>query len=1171
MSESSPEPLVLGGREIKPNDRIDAYLFERVIGSGGMAHVLLARAPDGSEVALKVLKAGRLDTGLARFHREFYALSRLHHPNIIRVDAYGDLYGHPYIVMEYVDGPDLHTVIRDARNLDDARRFKRAEDILIQLCRALAAIHRRGLVHRDLKPSNVLMTRDGVCKLTDFGIVKDLDPRRNPHLSTTLVGTWAYTSPEHITGQPVDHRSDLYSLGVILFALLTGKRPFVAENMAGYLEQHRDRVPPRPGRVKPGVPAHLEEICMRLLEKAPRDRFQSASEILYRLEAEDLPDQEAGREQWTPTRVGQREAVSAVDDAVAALTDARGGLLRITGAEGSGRSSMVSLATERARMLGLPFHAFSFNADAPVFSVAIRLARELLHELSDTDSDELQRLLQAYAEGSSLRGDTRYALYDAVKNALATVLAQRPRVIALDDLHEAQGPELQLFHYLMRSLAASAGLPLLLVVSEREPPPDEDPEDVARTWGVTPWHAPLAPLSADDVRALVASLLGVGRAAELVAQRLHRETDGNPFFATEFLRSLLAQDLIRWEERGFVLAIDPDELAAGHLEIPPEIKSVLRNRLGNVREADRPVLDVLALARTAVTLEIVEDVMEADEEVVLRRLDRLIRAGIVRELRGQDELAYQVVHRQMSDIVVRDLPERKLKRLHKRLGQALEKHAAHDPEALGLAGEHYRRAEEAGRAYKALVGAARRLSERALASEAFALVEKASEVEIAAKADLSPDTWRATRLDHLWVRANALIQQARWEAAQGVLDELLTLAEASDDQRLRCDVQLELAQLLRRRGMLVAAAAQTEEALRTARRLHHRKGVAEALHGQAVLAWLGGDLDGCERFANEGLLVTATAELAEHRARLLLVMSAAQATRGQLASATRGLQEAEAIFRDLRMARLRVLALSNISELQVWQGEAEEAWSQSNEAFQVADALGYAVGRVAALRARGRAALELGRYGAAQNDLHAAVSTAREIALDEEALAAGTALTQLCLERSDPIGAIRHGAAALEFAEALDPERYLPLLQALLAQALARSRPEVAWTLLQAVEDALPTLHIPRRTHVRLATAWAWLALGDRHEAIRHAEEVVRERAARGFRLLNLEARALLARVTTGDVSKRHQRLGAELARDFTESMPASSSEEVRRRPFFRDLDLDEDTRQVMRRESLDT
>ena len=179
----------MGDVQIAPGDRVGPYVFEKPIASGGMAHVLLARDPAGEAIALKVLRSNKLNTGLARFRREFRALSRLRHENVIRVDAYGDLFGHPYIAMEYVDGRDLHQELRGYGKLIPEERWRRVEQVFSDLMQALSYIHKRGLIHRDLKPSNLLINPDGRAKLTDFGIVKELGPDADPFVSTTLVGT----------------------------------------------------------------------------------------------------------------------------------------------------------------------------------------------------------------------------------------------------------------------------------------------------------------------------------------------------------------------------------------------------------------------------------------------------------------------------------------------------------------------------------------------------------------------------------------------------------------------------------------------------------------------------------------------------------------------------------------------------------------------------------------------------------------------------------------------------------------------------------------------------------------------------------------------------------------------------------------------------------------------
>jgi hypothetical protein len=1151
VAGTDPEgPLRLHGRVLQPGDRIDRWVYERELGSGGMARVLLVREADGSRLALKVLRANRLETGLPRFRREFHALSRLDHPNVVHVQGYGDLDGHPYIAMEYVDGPDLHEVIRGFRGLPDAERWVRCEQILVDLCRALAAIHRRGLVHRDLKPSNILLTRDGTCKLTDFGIVKDLGAGKEAELSTTLVGTWAYTSPEHISGERVDHRSDLYGLGVILFAMLTGKRPFVAENMTGYLEAHRKKPAPRASRVRPGVPPHLDDICARLLAKAPRDRFQSAREILYRLEA-DVPERMADAG-WEPPLTGAREPLDTLFDAVAGLTDGRGRVALITAEDGLGKSRLLREIGDRARALGLPLHLLELREGDPVFTATMRLAHDLLAELGPERAEELDRTVRAWTDGGVLRGDTRYALYDGLRSALALLLDDGPRVLLLDDVHEAHPQEADLFRYLSRHLVGD-GRPLLVVGAGR---PGASVTRDAWRQGIDPLEITLGPLDEASVEAMVASFVGESHDAAALARRLHAESEGNPWFVTEFLRSLVASGLIApGSETGHRLVVDPRDLAEGHLEIPPGIRQMLKRRLDGVQPGDRAVLDALAVAGRSTELDVLLDVLDEDEEIVLQRLDRLLASGLVRENRRTDLLAHEVVHRQLAEQVRRELATEHARALHRAFATALEGEGGADAEILEVIGRHWRLAGEAGRAFGCLVTAAHRLVERSLPEEAWRLTEHAGEVEVAARGALPGARFLALRTDLLQARVAALRHRGDWAKAAEVGRELVAHADDLGDERAGCDARVSLSHVLRRQGEGEAALDAAQQALATARRLHYRRGVAEALHALSGIAWGEGDAEQCEALADEGLLLCDGPALASQRAQLLMTRSVAQAHRGQIASAIQGTMEAEALFDELRMKPLRVIALANLSELQLWQGEADEAWSRADEATQTATVLGYPLGVVAALRARGMAATALGRWGEAHDDLKEALGSARTIGVQEEILAISVSLAALAIEESDLLNACRHGAAALKATEGRDPERYQPLLHALLARALAQTRREVAGTLLRAVDDALPTLPTPRRLQTLAAASWAWLALGEKARATEHANELIRSPASRGFRLLALEARAVLAATTAGEEARRHRRIGAELAREFTDALPRSTSEEVRRRPMFRRFD----------------
>jgi hypothetical protein len=1153
------EPVEMGGVIIHPGSRIGNYVFLREIGSGGMARVLLARDPGGDLVALKVLRKSRFKTGIARFRREFRALSRVNHPNVIRVDAYGDLFGHPYIAMEYVDGPDLHALIRQFRSWDAPDRWRRVEEILIDLCRALSAVHRRGLVHRDLKPSNVLIAQDGTSKLTDFGIVKDLDPSQEPMMSTTLVGTWAYASPEQITGAPIDHRSDLYSLGVILFAMLTGKRPFVANDMAGYLALHRDRAAPAPREVDRGVPEHLDEICRRLLQKAPRDRYQSAQEILYRLEAEDRDLNPQGGAAWQPPLVGRQLEVEAITDAISGLTARRGGVVILEGDDGSGKSRLLEVAQDRARTLGIPAWRLEFQKEEEAFGGVTGLARQLVRELGTRTPSELTQALAAFEASDA--GQNPFSVYDGIIAAWHTLLDEQPQILILDDLHQAPSRFLEFLSYLVRSLLVTEPAALLVLATSR-PKGSATADAFAEgdDLGLEPRRIAVGPLARADILRILTTMLPDAPPARLLAQRLHKETEGNSFFVVEFLRSLLARGALRPADNGEgSLDLEEEEITSGHLEIPLGIRQTMRNRLEAITAKDRETLEVLAVGGREVDLDVLLDVLELDEEVVLDVVDRLLSVGIVRERRAADMVFYTVSHRKFADVVYRDLNPDRRARLHRRMAAALELHYAQNPAALEIVGEHYRRAGDAGRAYRYLVAAARRLQSRSLVQEAWSLTEKAAAIEESASADLPPEDFRGFRRDLLEVRAQVLTNRAEWAEAESSYRAVLRLADEDGDAAGAARARIDLSHLLILVRRFDEARSLAERALEASRSLHHREGVAEALLCMAGLAWAEGQVDQVERLANEGLLVAQGSQLAEQRAELLLALTAAQANRGHLASATAGLTEAEGIFRELRKKRHRCLALANLAELLTWQGEPVQARQRAHVAWQIASDLDYKLGKVASWRASGIAALDLGQREEAAQSLGDALALARDIEMLDEALACTAALVRLALEDDDLDRAAEHARKALQLTASRDPERYEPVLRAHLAEAMAKVRPEEARSHLALAEGAAPELPVPRRTQLQLALAWGYLALGDAAAARRCARSVLQMAGSRGLRLLSLEARAVLARVTEADESATHRAVGADLVRDFLAAIPESGRPAFLGRPFVRFLDLADD------------
>ena len=262
----------------------DRYRVEGVLGSGGMSRVYLAH--DNvleRDVALKVLHDRLSDDPayVERFRREARAIARLSHPNIVTVIDRGQVDAAEFIVFELVRGVNLKELLAERRYLP----VREALAIVHQAARGLAFAHEHGIVHRDVKPQNVLVDDDGGAKVTDFGIARSLDRDSGLTQTGAILGTADYLSPEQATGQPVTEASDQYSLGVLLYELLTGEVPYRGESIVAVAARHvNDPVPSVLDR-RPDVPLRVSELVARAMAKRPEDRFPTMDAFIAALEA----------------------------------------------------------------------------------------------------------------------------------------------------------------------------------------------------------------------------------------------------------------------------------------------------------------------------------------------------------------------------------------------------------------------------------------------------------------------------------------------------------------------------------------------------------------------------------------------------------------------------------------------------------------------------------------------------------------------------------------------------------------------------------------------------------------------------------------------------------------------------------------------------------------------
>ncbi len=257
------------------------YEIRELIGIGGMANVYRCYdTVDDREVAIKILKDEYLNNEefIRRFKNESKAIAVLSHPNIVKVYdvSFGDMI--QYIVMEYIDGITLKEYINQQRTLT----WKETVHLITQILKALSHAHSKGVVHRDIKPQNMMLLSDGTIKVTDFGIARFSNSTRT--MTEQAIGSVHYIAPEQAKGDITDGKTDIYSIGVMMYEMLTGRLPFDGDNAVSVALMHLQVVPDAPRSINPDIPEGIEEITLKAMQKQPMDRYQSANDMIADIE-----------------------------------------------------------------------------------------------------------------------------------------------------------------------------------------------------------------------------------------------------------------------------------------------------------------------------------------------------------------------------------------------------------------------------------------------------------------------------------------------------------------------------------------------------------------------------------------------------------------------------------------------------------------------------------------------------------------------------------------------------------------------------------------------------------------------------------------------------------------------------------------------------------------------
>jgi len=819
------------------------FAVQRRLGSGGFGDVFQVLDRErNSVVALKTLR--RMDPdALYRFKKEFRTLADLVHPNLVALYellAEGEEW---FFTMELVQGSDFLQFLRGAEwraqplgtqqsnESDDtvslavpevpverappapARalagpppRMERMRSALIQLAEGLMAVHQAGKLHRDIKPSNVLVTPEGQVKILDFGLVAELNPATQER-TRLVVGTPAYMAPEQVAGRPPVPASDWYSVGVLLYEALTGRRPLEGE-LVEVLSRKLSLHPPPPSTVVSGVPDDLDGLCHGLLRPDPSAR-PSGEAVLARLtgsgsalapEGASLP---AGAK--TPL-VGRREHLAALGEALREAGKKRAVIVHVHGRSGMGKTDLlrrfldgvkesepeaVVLEGRCYQQESVPYKALDSLVDS-LSQYLNTLAPAEAEALMPDDAYVLGRLFPVLLQVKAVRKARRRVLeiadsrelrrraFAATRQLLLRLSRAKPLVLVIDDLQwgdldsaallgevlRPPDPPPLLLIVSYRSEEAGAS-PLLSALSSREDLPDSS-SGLSRSIRVLA----VEELSHSDAKELARTLLGPRPASsEAVIEFIARESGGNPLFIHELARSVLA---------GAEVEKERPENGGGGAEAT--LDAVIGRRVARLPKNARSLLEIVcvsgcpverSVARRAAALD-----MDEQSAVAILRAGRLIRAA---GTSGQEEI--ETYHDRIRETVIAHLPPERLKGHHRNLATALLEFSSDvNPEAVAV---HFQEAGDLEKTPRyAMEGAAR-------ASEALAFDRAARLYRLAL--ELQPSDGLDTRALRLRL-GDALSNAGRGaEAAQAYLEaargagpaEALELNRRAAEQFLR--------------------------------------------------------------------------------------------------------------------------------------------------------------------------------------------------------------------------------------------------------------------------------------------------------------------------------------------------------------------------------------------------
>ncbi len=1068
-----------------------------------------------------------------RFLQEFRALSRLEHPNVLKVFECGTFQDRPYFSMELLDGTTLKDSIPKWMHLPSTERFSKTRHVLLQMASALDHIHQRGWVHRDVTPANIMLLKDGSVKLMDFGVIKI--PGTEQTVAGEMIGTIAYMAPEQIQNKALDSRTDLYSLGASLYLMLTGKRPFSARTLAGYIQKHLTESPTPPSTYAPMIPADLEQACLRLLQKSPTNRFASANHLLQyiSLSTSIIKDRKL---------FGRAQEMHQIQESIANLSRGQGGIILLEGGHGMGKTRLLQGASYLLNQFKIPHNLCnSHSPQQPMYDTFQGLFTEL------STSDRTSVFVR-----ENIAGDDSWELYSLLRSHLGE---QASRCLLFDNLELADEGSLRLLEFLLFS-TLDESLPLLFIVtvdtdSEKKIVQEilakrTDPFETKRI--LVP---PLQPAAVEEW--LLCFALNEPNIATM-ATRLHTESEGAPYILNEMVKALHTLNILPSTIRGH-MQISKEDIGTVPLPLPAFIQRTILDRIQKLPPFERAIIEFLTVSEQGIPFRLLLDIIHEfvkgmqnlHPTVLQKTLDRLIELDMV-EIREHDgEHIVEIAHLWYREVFLPNLKESRRQRYHHCLGIALERHHLHNiPRVVETLSYHFEHARSYGKAYAYLWQSATKLRQCSLFSKAREYLERAIRIEPKARAHLA--LYEANeKLAEIYLSHSFLSHQLN-DSINAIEKANLADQIAGEQHNvvLLARVATEKARQARDLYKLQEADLQIKRALRYADEAGQPSLSILPLYENGALLWEAGQPEKARSLFERSLELSEQLHYTFGIAKVNNGLGVLAMSLGDSAQARKSFEAAIKHSSSQHRIEDLVIARTNLSELFHCIGYFAKAIQLLNATIKESLDFRFDFGVSIALRHSAILHIDLGRYSEAKEQAQTALDLNRSQHNQQEYLAALVVWLRCHFSAGNWEDVGDRLQEALDLLPLYDSEGYSPIVLSWQARMLAKlhNNIEGATVLLNIAAQRIKPNRKFQEVRCLLNIARAWKTCGNSEQSIHFANGALAIANKSGYRYYAMRSRQLLSTLVVNPKDRmRHHAIAESLTRSLAASLSKVDAE----------------------------